>query len=151
MRSLSILAAASYSQDISEAEKDDEASRFRSSLKLVHFGDLIEVDVVGSSEFDWRGKISPEGFLEAPLYDSQPVFALCRKTEDIASDVKNALKKFLNDPTIVVRILDTSNRPLASITGSISNPQRFRLKRAVRLKEIIVLSGGFAEDAGREI
>ena len=32
---------------------------------LIHFGDVIDVDVVGSLEFDWRGGLTPEGFSKA--------------------------------------------------------------------------------------
>jgi hypothetical protein len=27
---------------------------------LIHLGDLIEVDVIGSTEYDWRGAVNPK-------------------------------------------------------------------------------------------
>jgi len=33
-------------------------------IDRVHQGDIIDVDVVGSFEFDWRGGLNPEGFIE---------------------------------------------------------------------------------------
>ena len=35
-----------------------------SEVNLIHSGDLIDVDVVGSIEYDWRGRLNPEGFLD---------------------------------------------------------------------------------------
>ena len=137
-----IVAFSAFAQQ--ESELDDA---FKSRLDLIHFGDLIEVDVVGSSDFDWRGRLTPEGFVSAPLYDSRPVFGLCKTTDAVEIGVASALKKFLRDPQVRVRILDTSQRPLAAITGAIQKPQRLRLKRKVRLSELIVVSGGFRSDA----
>ena len=53
---------------------------------LIHFGDLIDVDVVGSVEFDWRGTLNPEGFLNGPAFIEDPVFGLCRSEEAVAAD-----------------------------------------------------------------
>lgn len=118
---------------------------------LIHPGDLIEVDVVGSTEYDWRGTINPEGFLDGVDFVENPIFALCRAEEDVAADVARAYSKLLRDPKVSVRVLDRSNRPLSILYGAIKNPQRFQIKRKFHLNELIIIGGGLTERASGEI
>jgi hypothetical protein len=57
---------------------------------LIHLGDLINVDFVGNLEFDWRGTLSPEGFLSGIDFIENPIFALCRSEEAVAQDIEKA-------------------------------------------------------------
>ncbi len=118
---------------------------------LIHHGDIIDVDVIGSFEFDWRGGITPEGFLNG--YDKIPdqVQALCRPEVDVASAIEAQLKAVLREPKVVVRIIDRSNRPLAAISGAVRNAYRFRINREVRLNELIALSGGITDNTSGTI
>ncbi len=117
----------------------------------VHHGDVIDVDVVGGFEFDWRGKLTPEGYLDGADGFSEPIYALCRKESEIAVDVARVYSKFLRDPKIVVRIIDRSNRPVVRVEGAVRTPTRFRLQRRVLLREILVLAGGLTDSASGEI
>jgi protein involved in polysaccharide export with SLBB domain len=134
-----------------EARPVDSAPGGQDGSELVHFGDLIDVDVVGSLEFDWRGTVTPEGFLEAFDKTDEQIFAICRSESDIAEAVTRAYSKFLRDPQIVVRIHDRSNRPLAYLDGAVRSPSRFRIKRPVSLRELIVQAGGFNDNASGTI
>ena len=120
-------------------------------LNLIHLGDLIEVDVVGSLEFDWRGSLTPEGYLNGLENLEDQVFALCRSEDQLASEIAKAYGKFLRDPKVVVRILDRSNRPNSTLYGAVKTPQRFQIKRTVYLNELIILAGGFTDKASGEI
>ena len=125
---------------------ESSAPTFEQLNELIHYGDLIDVDVLGSSEFDWRGSLTPEGTLGGLKFVDEPIQALCRKGVDVEADVRKFYSKFLNDPVIKVSILDRSQRPFATLYGAVRNPQRFRLLKGVRLRELIVLSGGFDEN-----
>ena len=118
---------------------------------LIHFGDLIDVDVVGSLEFDWRGKLSPEGVLDG--YDKIPdsVPAVCRSESDVASEIAEHLKRILREPNVIVRIIDRTGRATAILDGAVRTPQRFQLRRSVRLNELIALSGGITDRSSGEI
>jgi protein involved in polysaccharide export with SLBB domain len=118
---------------------------------LVHFGDLIEVDVIGSYEFDWRGSLTPEGFLDG--FDSipEPIYALCQTETDLTAVIEKELAKNLRDPKVAVRILDRSNRAVAFLSGAVRSPKRFQIKRKVRLNELLVLSGGITDRSSGEI
>jgi protein involved in polysaccharide export with SLBB domain len=123
----------------------------QSEIDLVHFGDVVDVDVLGSLDFDWRGPLTPEGFLDGLDKLEERVYALCRSEPEIAADITRYYGKFLRDPKVVVKIVDRTNRAVAIIDGAIRKPQRFRIKRAVRLNELIVLSGGITDRSSGEI
>ena len=118
---------------------------------LVHSGDLIDVDVIGSVEYDWRGTINPEGFLDGVDAAENPIYALCRSEADIAQEVVKAYGKILREPKVVVKILDRSNRPLGILYGAVKLPQRFQIKRPFFLNELIIVAGGLTETASGEI
>lgn len=123
----------------------------KSVSETIHFGDLIDVDVVGSFEFDWRGTITPEGFLKGIDFVEEPIFGLCQTEETLARQIEKAYAKLLRDPKVVVRILDRSGRPVSVLYGAVRTPQRFQIQRPVRLNELIILSGGVTERASGEI
>lgn len=112
---------------------------------LIHPGDLIDVDILGNNEFDWRGSLTPEGFLDGLDFIQEPVFALCKTPEEIAPLISQGYSNILREPRVKVTILDRSNRPPATIFGAIKSEQKFLIKRPVLLNELIVKSGGFTE------
>jgi protein involved in polysaccharide export with SLBB domain len=122
-----------------------------SENELVHYGDLIDVDVVGSLDGDWRGSISPEGFLQGLIYAPEPIYALCKTEQAIASEITTQYLKTLRDPKVVVRVLDRSGRAATLLLGAVRNQQRFKLRRSVRLSELLTLSGGITDTASGEI
>ena len=126
-------------------------SAFTDEINLIHFGDLIDVDVVGSLEYDWRGTLNAEGFLDGLDFIENPIYGVCRSEEEIAVEVVKAYSKILREPKVVVKILDRSNRPLSILNGAVKTPQRFQIKRPILLNELIIISGGLTEMASGEI
>lgn len=118
---------------------------------LVHFGDVIDVDVVGGFEFDWRGKLTPEGYLDGLETFSEPVFGLCRSVDQISADIARLYSKILKDPKVVVSIIDRSDRALVRLDGAVRTPTRFRLRRVVTLRELLVMAGGLVDSSSGEI
>jgi len=118
---------------------------------LVHFGDVIDVDVVGGFEFDWRGTLTPDGFLDGMDGYSEPILGLCRSETAIAGDVARVLGRILREPKVIVRIVDRSNRALVRLDGAVRTASRFRLRRAVHLRELLVLAGGLTDGASGEV
>jgi len=111
----------------------------------VHFGDVIDLDVVGGFEYDWRGSITSDGFLDGVDAFDESVFALCRTEAEIATEARRIFGKMLRDPQIVVRIVDRSNRAVARIDGAIRNPTRFSIRRKVFLNELLIIAGGLTD------
>ncbi len=118
---------------------------------LIHSGDTLDVDFLGSLEYDWRGKADDDGFLSALPHLSTPIFALCRTEDEIGTEISAAYSKIIRNPQVVVRILDRSDRQPAVLFGAVSVPQRFRIERPVQLNELIVMSGGITDKASGEI
>lgn len=118
---------------------------------LIHIGDLIDVDVVGSTEYDWRGTLSPEGFLDGMNFVEEPIFGLCRTEEAVAADVAKGYAKILRNPQVDVKIIDRSRRAVSLLYGAVKTPQRFQIKRPVKLNELLILSGGLTDRASGEI
>jgi protein involved in polysaccharide export with SLBB domain len=119
--------------------------------QLVHFGDLIEVDVVGSYEYDWRGSLTAEGFLDGLDYFENQIYALCVSERDLGNAIQKEFAKTLREPSVVVRILDRSNRAVAFLSGAVRSPHRFQIKRPVYLNELLILSGGITDRSSGEI
>ncbi|MEO7538630.1 MAG: SLBB domain-containing protein [Pyrinomonadaceae bacterium] len=117
----------------------------------VHLGDVVDVDIVGGFEFDWRGTINPDGYLDSLVGITEPVFALCRSESAIATDVAKAYSIILREPDVVVRIIDRSRRAVVRLDGAVRTPTRFRVQRDVSLRELIVLAGGLIDSASGEI
>ena len=117
----------------------------------IHQGDLIEIDELGGFDFDWRGKLNPEGYLEGFTKVTDPIFARCRTTEELAEDVRLAYSKTLREPSVRVRILDRSDRALAHLDGAVKQPLRLQIKRDLHLGELIVIGGGFTDKTSGEI
>ncbi len=131
--------------------QESQTRRTRPGPELIHFGDIIDVDVVGSLEFDWRGGLTPEGFLEGYDHLEEPIAALCRTEQSVADAISSGLSATLRAPNVTVRIIDRSNRAVAYIDGGIRIPQRLRINRPVRLNEVIAVSGGITDTASGEI
>ena len=127
------------------------AANVQAQENLIHFGDLIDVDVVGSLEYDWRGTLNPEGFLNGIDYSEEPVYALCRSEDEVALEVAKAYSKLLREPKVVVKILDRSSRALSVLQGAVKKSQRFQIKRPVNLNELLILSGGLTDRISGEI
>lgn len=123
----------------------------QSEEDLVHFGDVIDVDVVGGFEFDWRGTLTAEGNLDGLDGFSEPVYGLCRTEVQIAADVARVYGKILRNPNVIVTIIDRSNRAVVRLDGGIRMPTRFRLRREVHLRELLVSAGGLTDEASGDI
>lgn len=140
--------SSAFGQDIKQANPREIQI---SDDDLVHFGDVIDVDVVGGFEFDWRGILTGEGFLDGLDGYSESIYGLCRSESQIAADVTRVLGKILREPRVVVRIIDKSNRAVVVLDGAVKTPTRFRLRRAVYLREMLVLAGGLTDGASGDI
>jgi protein involved in polysaccharide export with SLBB domain len=129
----------------------DQPPKSFAEADLVHYGDLVDVDVVGSLEYDWRGTVDPEGFLDGFSPNNETVFGLCRSEDALAEEITKIYSRILKDPKVKVTVLDRSGRAVTMLLGAVRNRQRFKLRREVHLKELIGLSGGITDAASGEI
>src|SRR6476620_7185338 len=73
-----------------QTDTGSPVSETAAETDLIHHGDLIDVDVIGSLAYDWRGTINPEGFLEGIETIPEPVYALCKSESDVGSELSKA-------------------------------------------------------------
>lgn len=118
---------------------------------LIHTGDVVEIGVVGNYDYDWRGSLSPEGYFNQLNFVENPIYGVCQNPEDIARQIEKEYAKLLKNPQVSVKIIDRSKRPVAEMFGAVKKSQRFQIRRAVNLNELIVLSGGLTDYASGEI
>ncbi len=120
-------------------------------IELIHLGDIVDVDVIGSTEYDWRGPLTADGYLDGFDDLPEPIFAKCRTQTDIAKAIADGYSRILRDPKVVVRIIDRSNRAITRLDGAVRTPSRFRIQRLARLNELIAIAGGITDSASGEI
>lgn len=118
---------------------------------LIHIGDLIDVYVVGNTDYDWRGSVSPEGFLDKLNFVDPPVYALCRTESETASKIAESYGKILKNPQVAVKIIDRAGRAVSIVYGAVKTPQRFQIRRPAKLNELLILAGGITENASGEV
>lgn len=126
-------------------------SKSVSPTDRIHPGDLIEIDELGGFDYDWRGRLNPEGFLAGFTKVADPILGRCRTTAELAETVREAYSKVLRDPQVRVRILDRSERPVAYFEGAIKQPLRLQIRREVRLRELVVIGGGLTDRASGQV
>lgn len=114
----------------------------------IHQGDVIEIDEIGGFEYDWRGQLNPEGFIDTLPKIAEPIPARCLTPEALASAVAKEYGKLLRDPDVRVRILDRTGRANVFLYGAIRQPAQFHLKREIRLSELLIQAGGLTDRAG---
>jgi protein involved in polysaccharide export with SLBB domain len=138
-------------QDADSKPYDPLAEKAADNTALIHFGDLIDVDVLGSTDFDWRGTLNPEGYLDNISFLKDPVYGLCMTEQEVARQITADLSRILRDPVVVVKILDRSGRPEVLVFGAVRLSQRIRLGRRLFLNELLILSGGLTDRSRGEI
>jgi polysaccharide export outer membrane protein len=116
---------------------------------LLGTGDILDVRVYGEPNFSSVVEVDDRGNVQIPFVD--PIPARCRTDQDVKKDIALALSKYLRDPQISVRIVERKSRPPATVFGAVSTPQRVQMLRRVRLLELIAVSGGLTEKAGRTL
>ena len=139
---------AKYAQPQNSSTEADKNSNY---LSKVHQGDLIDIHVKGFVDYDWRGRLNPEGFLDGFDKITDSIYGQCKTVQDIAAAIDKSLAPVIRDPNTEVRIVDTSRRAYAVIDGAIKNPQRFQIRRPIRLNELIIQAGGFTDRSSGEI
>lgn len=117
----------------------------------IHVGDIVDVDVLGSFDFDWRGGLNPEGFLDNFNKIATPIHALCKTTDELSGAIEKEYGVILRTPDVRVRIVDRSNRPVAYVHGAVKTPHRFRLFRPASLIELLVYTGGITDRSRGEV
>lgn len=109
-------------------------------------GDVIEVSVIGRTDFNARVQIQDDGSVLLPLINS--VSAAGRSVLQLREDVRRTLKQggFFENPAVNVSVVSFASR-YVTVLGAVNAPGVVPIDRAYRLSEIVARAGGVANPA----
>jgi len=114
---------------------------------LVGPGDEITGKVLGEPQFDFVATIDENGKFQVPFFEKE-IVAKCQTQDELNTEVKKLLGKYLKNPQISVQVTQRKSRPPASIYGEVKTPGQIELRRKATLLELLSFAGGVTEDAG---
>jgi polysaccharide export outer membrane protein len=108
--------------------------------------DVIEVSVLGRSDFTTRAKISADGTMQLPYLGT--VKASNMTSEALREQVRGELEKggYFTKPILSVNIVSYASR-YVTVLGSVVTPGLVPVDRPYRLSELLARVGGAKDDA----
>jgi len=141
---------------VSDAHTDSAGSPPKSKSTAVddryHIGpgDVLEVRFYKRPE-NSRDNVSVDGrgMITMPLIEGE-IQASCLTENQLASELEKRYQKYYKNPHLDVFIKQYNSQQVAVI-GAVLKPTRFQLQRRVRLLQLIALTDGLKDKAGRNI
>jgi polysaccharide export outer membrane protein len=109
--------------------------------------DILDVAVWRDADLSRTLPVRPDGFISLPMVGE--VKAEGRTPDELAAEVREALKPYVQDPrvTVIVREVNSSR---VFITGEVTHPGAYPLRGRVSILQAIALAGGFTDFADRD-
>ena len=106
--------------------------------------DVVQVDVLGRSDFSAKSKVGTDGKIQLPLLGAVP--AADRTVLKLRDEIRVALQKggFFTQPIVEVQIASYASR-YVTVLGAVSTPGLVPVDRPYRLSEILARVGGVRE------
>ncbi len=109
-------------------------------------GDVVDIKVYKQPDLTGKFRVGENGTIDMLFIGRQQLAGL---TEDEAAEVlRQALRKYLRQPEVNVSVVEFNSRAI-TVIGAVRSPGRLPLRRAMRLLDVIALSGGLVEDSSR--
>jgi polysaccharide biosynthesis/export protein len=104
-------------------------------------GDVIEIALVGRSDFNGRVRIGTDGAVLLPYLGAVP--ATNRTPGQLADEIRASLEKggYFSSPVVRVDVVAVASR-YVTILGAVGSPGLMSLDRRYRLSEILARAGG---------
>jgi polysaccharide export outer membrane protein len=111
--------------------------------------DLLEISVFGLPEMNKTVRVSAEGTIVLPLLRSIQAEGYTQK--ELEERIANLLaEKYVQNPQVSIFIKEHKSRQVA-ILGAVEKPGFYELIGKRTILDIIALSGGISENAGKEL
>jgi len=112
--------------------------------------DVVQVDVLGRTDFSTKAKIGADGKIQLPLLGSVP--ASDRTVLQFRDQIRDALQKggFFNRPIVDVQVVSYASR-YVTVLGAVGSPGLIPVDRPYRLSEIIARVGGVRESGADHV
>jgi polysaccharide export outer membrane protein len=108
---------------------------------ILGVGDVVEVSVLGRSDFNGRARVGSDGNIVLPYLGA--VTAVDRSPGQLAEDIRAALEKggYFAQPSVRVEVVGVSSR-YVTVLGFVGAPGLFPLDRQYHLSEVMARAGG---------
>jgi len=112
--------------------------------------DVVQVDVLGRTDFSAKSKVGTDGKIQLPLLGSFP--AANRSVLQLREDVRQALENggFFNKPIVDVVVVSYASR-YVTVLGAVGSPGLIPVDRPYRLSEILARVGGVKDNGSDHI
>src|SRR5262249_39102220 len=105
----------------------------------IRVGDMLSVQVYGDDKDSGRGRVRSDGRMSLPILDD--VQAAGKTPVQLARDVEDGLKKYLQDPRVTVFVEDAT--PLTiSVLGEVGRPGPQPLQGDSGVADALAAAGG---------
>lgn len=109
-------------------------------------GDVVDIKVYKQPDLTGKFRVGENGAVDMLFIGRQQLAGL---TEDEAAELlRQALRKYLRQPEVNVSVVEFNSR-MITVIGAVRSPGRLPLRRAMRLLDVIAMSGGLVEDSSR--
>jgi len=122
-------------------------SQVANSSYIIGPGDNLEVFVWHNSDLSITAPVRPDGRISLPLVND--VTAAGKTPTDLAADVQNQLKKYVNDPVVTV-IVTSFVGPYTEqirIVGQAQRPQSISYRNGMTALDAMIAVGGLTQFA----
>src|SRR5882672_3324289 len=113
-------------------------------------GDVLEVRVLRAPELSREGvRVDQSGMIRMPMLETD-IQAACLTEPELAANIATLYLKYKREPHVEVFVKEFESQPVAVI-GAVRLSAQFKLKRPVRLSELLSLAGGPSDTAGQTV
>jgi polysaccharide export outer membrane protein len=108
--------------------------------------DVLEVNLLGRSDFSGRSRVQADGTIQLPLIGK--VVAADKTTAELGQAIRGALQAggFFADPIVNIEVVSYASRYI-TVLGNVVTPGLVPINRPYRLSEIMARVGGLRENA----
>jgi polysaccharide biosynthesis/export protein len=117
-----------------------------SSAYILGRDDVVEVSLLGRTDFGGRARIQADGTIQLPFIGKVP--AAERTAADLADTIRKALQSggYFADPVAVVEVVGYASR-YVTVLGAVGQPGLVPINRPYRMSEVLARVGGLRDGA----
>lgn len=137
--------AASTAQSVAPAVQNG-ITDVASSAYILGRDDVIEVGLLGRSDFGGRARVQADGTIQLPFVGKLAVTD--RTSSEVSDMVRKALQAggYFADPVVTVEVVSYASRYVV-VLGQVGSPGLVPINRPYRMSEILARVGGVRGDA----
>lgn len=129
---------------VADVVSEQEAGELDEPAYLLRPGDVLRIDFAADDDLDLDAPITPSGTITLPMAGEIPAEGMT--TDDLASDVADAMSPYLQDPTVSVLIKELQRR-FVFVLGEVKYPGRLETWGGLTVSGALAAAGGFESSA----